>query len=375
MSRQVSDHECLLAVLTILGLRQGDVVSKEDWSNADIRYFVELVGWHRVASQIMCVADRTSSTKNPSIKGVVPDLAWFQIVEQAKAQTVSSMSQLPVLRALMSLFDEAQIRILFLKGIVLSTLLYGQPFNRHTKDIDIWIRESDLPDAVDLLVGAGFTLISPSQLPEGRALERFVRVRKDMVFVSKGAVPVEIELHWRLDKNKYLFPLTFDQAYLSRQSVCVLGQQCWTLSLEHSFLYLVSHGSASFYGRVKWLLDVVDMRLVLKQQEGSDDRILEIANNLKQINSVAFTARLIEEVRGDGSVDASFQDRIFDVASVDGGFRLSGVLSGAVISNARKLGYMPLWKRWVMRLFLVPTLRYKIEQLRIAYRLVKDKAR
>lgn len=353
-----TDQEHANAMMGIIG--DGDVPANlfDDWSEEDYRGLLKMVVWHRLASPFV------DSIVKRKLKESVSASFWASLLKITSNSRYLSLSQLSVLPRINQAFDDSGVEFLYLKGIVLSSFLYQTPHARHSKDVDIWVDENQVTKACELILGAGFTLLKPAKLPSGMELVRYMRVQKDMIFVSQDNLPIELELHWRLDKNKHAFPLQFNQAYRHKMVVDVDGHACPTLSLESTVLYLCAHGSAAMFGRMKWLLDAAQGFKLIQQVPSSNQQLKRLSAQLGQDASVRFTKSLVNQVISTKQAGG--------VAPIKNSF-WNKVLLRAVFQNIRNSDYLPLYKRWFLRLLLVSGLRYKLEQINLALRLAKGR--
>ena len=61
---------------------------------------------------------------------------------------------------------------------------------------------------------------------------------------------IRVELHWRFGSNRYLFPLRFNDLWGDRQTVRLGGANIATRCLEHTILFLCTHGAGHSWFRV-----------------------------------------------------------------------------------------------------------------------------
>jgi hypothetical protein len=176
-------------------------------------------------------------------------------VEQAtSSQTRQTMSFALESIRLQSLFRDADIDVVFLKGAALTMLAYGDFGLRHAKDIDLVIKEQDAKAAGELLALAGY-------MPRFH-LERMSAAQQDLWRRhSKGmewfhpVKYVELELHWRLTD----MPSAWNELPPpdQRQLVSVGGATpLSTLANDRLFAFLCIHGAAHGWSRLKWLADI-----------------------------------------------------------------------------------------------------------------------
>lgn len=360
-ARNLNDTECLEGLLKILSCKFGT----DNFSNlakADWLFMLNLIRWHRIARATL------NSIVDSNI--VVPDYFLVSLQELSKKNAANNLAQTALLPKIKKSLNDEQIPFLFLKGIFLSMQLHQSLVERHSKDIDIWVSEDHISKAVYALESAGFKLIKPSIKLSDNDLKKYMVNQKDMVFRSVDSVIVEVELHWRLDKNCYSFPLDFHDAYSRHEQVTINNQIYPTISLIDNFFYLSSHGSSALYGRLKWLLDWQKISKLIDKQPSLIDKheVAEYAYKMSaQSRQVSLSNYLLQKIDTQVS-NTKFERLGFFEYSI-----LIKLIANSVVNNWANLSYMRLVKRWCFRLFLVKGISYKVEQFRLAFALLVAK--
>ena len=67
---------------------------------------------------------------------------------------------------------------------------------------------------------------------------------------------IRVELHWRLNQNAYLLPLSLDEFWDKREFVRFGGDRVATMPHQELLLYLCAHGAHTGWFRLKWLCDI-----------------------------------------------------------------------------------------------------------------------
>jgi hypothetical protein len=139
---------------------------------------------------------------------------------------------------------------LFLKGLTLGTLAYGDPYLKMGWDIDLLVTENDLAGASELLRSLGYELRAPRSATKLDAWHR--RCKESHWAKPSGAL--HVELHTRVADNGQLIPGITVQS--PTQSVEVApGITLPTLAGDELFAYLCVHGASSAWFRLKWITD------------------------------------------------------------------------------------------------------------------------
>lgn len=210
--------------------------------------FVSGVRRHRVAALVL------EGLQNAKIG--VPEPAIAELRRHADRAARRALAQGALVARLLALFSNAGIRVLTLKGIVLSAQLYGDPARRSAADIDLLIDPAQFERARALLVEAGYRPKGQVDLsPRQRAAYRYWL--KDAVFID-AVSGIPVELHHRLADNPELLRTDFDALWREREEVTVWGAKAATLPRSYLPLYLCAHGAVHAWDRLRWLVDLAD---------------------------------------------------------------------------------------------------------------------
>jgi hypothetical protein len=155
---------------------------------------------------------------------------------------------------LQSLFDDANLPVLFIKGEALAMLAFSNLGLRSSQDIDLLVSKEMLPAAVELILRAGYSRFDPPPEISDAQLQLLMPLRKDMGFAHQ-ATGLRIELHWRLFLNPYA---TAETSLMAASRVVHLAGTAGlrTLGEEDLFAYLCMHGALHWWYRLKWLADI-----------------------------------------------------------------------------------------------------------------------
>ena len=147
-------------------------------------------------------------------------------------------------------FRAAGVPLLFLKGLAVGQLAYGNPFLKMGWDIDLLVIPGDLSRAATVLGELGYRLSTPSA---GDRLARWHRSWKESIW--RGADGTIVELHTRVADQADLLPDI--DVHSSRQMVSIApGIDLPSLADPELFAYLCVHGASSAWFRLKWIADL-----------------------------------------------------------------------------------------------------------------------
>jgi hypothetical protein len=155
---------------------------------------------------------------------------------------------------LQRLFDDAGLPVLFVKGTALAMLAFSNLGLRSGQDIDLLINREILPEAVALILRAGYSRFDPPCDINDAQLRLLMAIRKDLGFVHQET-GLRIELHWRLFLNPHAMAESSIIA-ASRVVPVTATAGLRTLGEEDLFAYLCMHGALHWWYRLKWLADI-----------------------------------------------------------------------------------------------------------------------
>ena len=176
------------------------------------------------------------------------------VTEQALAGDAAEVAQhnLRAVRQsalLLETFTSAGIPLIFIKGLSLGKLAYGDAFLKTSRDIDTLVPAEAIAAAAAELERLGYSMT----LPQSGQLERWHRKRKESVWRSPDGL--YLELHSRLADSPELIPGIGIGS--PRQGVEVApGIVLPTLAADELFAYLCVHGASSAWFRLKWIADL-----------------------------------------------------------------------------------------------------------------------
>ena len=119
-----------------------------------------------------------------------------EAVERERALMNVQLQLSIVAREVCSALAEAGIESRVLKGLATSELDYERPSFRHTGDVDLLVRRSDLERATEVLLAAGLTAADQVAAAEGRLTDG--HNLKGVVF--HHATGIEVDVHYRLSR-------------------------------------------------------------------------------------------------------------------------------------------------------------------------------
>jgi hypothetical protein len=236
---------------------------------ADWPYFLQLARRHRV---------QALAWQSLSEAGVVPPppIADTLCADAGRITEHNLRAAIESARLLES-FGNAALPLLFVKGLTVSKLAYGQAFLKMSQDIDILVPRDAIAAAATELQRLGYQLTIPAAAPHSGRFEAWHARRKESVWQSPEGL--QLELHSRLADSLDLIPQLGLKS--PRQEVEVApGIVLPTLARDELFAYLCVHGASSAWFRLKW---ITDLAALLHDQPA--DEILRLYGRSQQLGA------------------------------------------------------------------------------------------
>jgi hypothetical protein len=238
--------------LLCLALRTPDDASGEDAlreaavSSIDWDAIVAGARRHRVAPRLVAGLQGCAT---------VPAPVFDQIKRQAAVAVRRSLGQITEVGLLHEAFAAAGIRVLFLKGVVLSAQLFGDGARRDARDIDVLAEPGKFGAAAELIERLGYRCHEYARSPRQR--RHYARQIKDVEF-RHARTGMRLELHHRLRDNPSLLPTDFDALWRERDEVRLGDNVIPTLPRAVLPLYLCVHAAGHGWERLQWLVDFAE---------------------------------------------------------------------------------------------------------------------
>lgn len=223
-----------------------------DWSRLP-----QIVERHRVAGLVYDGITRTGLPVPPAIVREIATQAE-RLVRQNLAHSAEALR-------LRRLFSEAALPVVFLKGVSVAKLAYGNLALRHSWDIDLLVQSASAIAAAKLLEDAGYHRVEPPLTFDDPQLQMWLHRCKELRFVHVET-QVVVELHCRLFDNPRLASRIPNSSSL-RLVAFAEGAEIPTLGEKDLFAYLCAHGAVHSWFRLKWLADIG----ALVAQQAQDD--------------------------------------------------------------------------------------------------------
>ena len=182
----------------------------------------------------------------------VPDTAAErELTLRCQRRLARGMRQLDAMRRATAALAGRRIPTLILKGLPLGQRLYGSPFAKISKDIDLLVPPHAFAAAGRVLLDIGWRRSMP-RFRETPARTRWCdEVLEKHDFIGPGG---NLDLHRNL-LNPFLFDPSFMKLDANAATIEIAGNPFRTLGDADQLLYLACHGSLHYWQRLKWLCD------------------------------------------------------------------------------------------------------------------------
>ena len=176
------------------------------------------------------------------------DLAGL-LREAAAGGAAGNLAHLATLRCIERCFASARLPMILLKGAAIASSGYRDPSLRPMTDLDIWIRDDDMPRAVEQLRELGFRQeAGPPHRPA--ALQK--RSRGELVFRHGRGEHGLVELHYGAFQGWWVRRAAApdDEALWRRAVPAGPGRHALRLSTEDAILQTAFHVAVNQFGQV-----------------------------------------------------------------------------------------------------------------------------
>ncbi len=179
-----------------------------------------------------------------------------KVIEESRDEKTEALDRVAEFIRLTDALTEAGVAFIPLKGPLLSDRIYGDPTARYSHDLDILINEEDIEKAAGVFTASGYGKTAPSFPDDVSRRRSLIKYNHHLSFTHSDKSQI-VELHWRIMNRPWMRFTDID--HMMRQNLAehkFTGRKFTVLSFEFELLYLIIHGGAHHWGRLKWLADV-----------------------------------------------------------------------------------------------------------------------
>lgn len=307
--------------------------------------FLALAGRHRV--QALCW-DALKPLED------MPRAIAAELQAQGREIIVANLRAAAESRRLLREFEDAGIKLLFLKGLTLGALAYRNSLSKMSVDIDLLVDPGQRLGACRLLRLAGYAVTQPAAASDAD-LARWHNVHKESVW-HRASDNLNIDLHTRLaDQPAMLTELGVGSP--SRAVEVASGISLPTLAEDELFAYLCVHGASSAWFRLKWVTDLAG--LLAGKEPGEIERLHVRSQELGAGRAAAQALLLAERIYAIG-IGPGLRDRL----AADPATRWLLRMAEAQLLNSLEPTERPLGTATIhlSQLGLLPGWRFKLSE-------------
>jgi len=298
-------------------------------------------------------------------QNAVPAAPREKLTAACRANTVRNLFLASELTKVLGMLRSQGIEAISYKGPVLASQVYGDVTRREFEDLDIVVRQRDMPQAHQAMLELGYHL-KFDWILSANAVASLVPGEYNYRDEQRR---VMVELHTEITLRH--FPAVPDLEELLRASVPVMvgGCEVRTFSVEDGLPILCIHGSKDFWERLSWIADIselleaypaLDWSAVLRRAESlKAERMLNVglalANGLlgtplpEEISSQVKADRVAETLADE--VEQRLLSRELPPLDAAGRFHFRRrMLAGAMAGwrYAMRLAVVPAEEDWMM---------------------------
>jgi len=205
----------------------------------------------------------------------IPPEYLAQLKSASRANTLRCLYMVAELNRILELFESHGIPPIPYKGPVLAQQAYGDITLREFEDLDIILRQRQLPQAHEILLGMGYQAKFPWILSPGAAAS-LVPGEYNYRSLERR---VMVELHTEMTLRH--FPVVPCLDHFSQRLIPVRlgGRDVRTFCAEDALPILCIHGSKDFWERISWVADISE--LIQAHPQLDWDAVRQCAESLK----------------------------------------------------------------------------------------------
>src|SRR3984957_4836309 len=198
-----------------------------------------------------------------------------RLKKTCRANTVRNLYLTADLIRVLELFREKGIEAASYKGPVLAAQAYGDVGLREFEDVDVVLRQRDLPGAHEVILSLGYKpkfdwILSPG------ASAALVPGEYNYRDLERRAM---VELHTERTLRHFPVPPNLDQFFQHTLQIGVAGGEGGAFAPEYLLPMLCIHGSKDFWERFSWMADVAE--LVQACPDMDWERTLAVADSVR----------------------------------------------------------------------------------------------
>ncbi|MGA8224851.1 MAG: nucleotidyltransferase family protein [Candidatus Acidiferrales bacterium] len=185
----------------------------------------------------------------------IPPEYSTQLKAALRGNTVRCLFLTAELNGILALFQAADIHAIPYKGPVAAAQAYGDITLREFEDLDIILRQRDLPKAHEIIVSLGYQPKFPWILSPGAA----AALVPGEYNYRDDARRAMVELHTEITLRHFPVVPDLDDFLHRLVPVDLSGHAIQTFRVEDALPILCIHGSKDFWERISWIADISEL--------------------------------------------------------------------------------------------------------------------
>lgn len=185
----------------------------------------------------------------------VPHEYLVQLKTACRANTVRCLFLTAELNKILELFESHSIRSIPYKGPVIAQQAYGDVTLREFEDLDIILRQCDVPLAHEIILSLGYQAKFPWILSPGAAAS-LVPGEYNYRAIERR---IMVELHTELTLRHFPVVPSLDDLSQNLVAMELSGRAMRTFCPEDALPILCIHGSKDFWERISWVADISEL--------------------------------------------------------------------------------------------------------------------
>jgi hypothetical protein len=187
------------------------------------------------------------------VKDSIPRSDLLAVEEKYQTNLLKAMFLSRELIRILDCFDSIRAEVLPYKGVALAEAIYGDMALRQAGDIDLLIRQKDLPRVREELGRIGYKPNLQLSDIEERA---YLKSGYECAFDGSAGRNL-VEVQWAIQPRFYSVDYDMDDLFARAVTASVAGRRVKVPSAEDLFLILSVHAAKHVWERLIWLCDLV----------------------------------------------------------------------------------------------------------------------
>lgn len=211
----------------LFGLLRADSVFPQDLSVEEWQSLVQFAEL-RAAGPLLYDRLRTSGSLDQ-----IPAATAAALKQEYLKNAARNLGARAQLEELLTALTVREIPAILLKGAYFNFSIYRSPALRRMSDLDLLLRQADLPAAAAVMQGLGYVMEKAEWENPGHHLTPFVR---------PGA-PFPVEVHWELTSPNRADSIPAARVWQTAQPFQLSGLPCWVCSPAVTLFHICQHSA------------------------------------------------------------------------------------------------------------------------------------